>query len=401
MTRCLSLIIFSSLLWNLNAQNIKKICDDTLYLKTNEKIYKKLDLPDLLSSKHDFYFRFKNYGQIIDIWMDQGLMGGTLTNYRFKTKKNSNKDSDTIYLKQEINQTKIAKIYNIINDSKILELKTDIEIEGWKQGYDGITYCIEYTNKDEYHFKKYWNPETNTSLKEAIIVSDFINKISGILELEESKRKFESKFSATGCYKTEGMLVMCYLYDLYSFGYSGSTRLPLGYEAKIYFGGISNIKTNLGLSLTHQFDSKGSYDISTIIGYHNLFIKSKKSLNNYLSYGYRIRKLKYIDNKIKWQNHSLLYRYNIKDISLGLGANYLIGRKKKVGGAIYADKSFSQAQITIASEYFIYNKQFDYKISLSKRFRLYAENIHNISIGLYYESFLDKDNIGWKLNIYL
>ncbi|MBS5980501.1 MAG: hypothetical protein KIB51_12395, partial [Dysgonomonas mossii] len=299
------------------------------------------------------------------------------------------------------NQTKIAKIYNIINDSKILELKTDREIEGWEQGYDGITYCIEYTNKDEYHFKKYWTPEANRSLKEAIIVNDFINKISGILELEESKRKFESKFSATGCYKTEGMLVMCYLYDLYSFGYSGSNRLPLGYEAKIYFGGISNVKTNLGLSLIHQFDSKGSYDINTVISYHNLFLRRKKSSNDCLSYGYRIQKLRYIDNKIKWQNHSLFYHYNLKDISLGLGADYLIGQKKKIGGAIYAEKSFSQAQITLASEYFIYNKQFDYKISLSKGFRLYAENIHNFSIGLYYESFLDKDNIGWKLNIYL
>lgn len=389
-------ICCSILSLNLFSQT-KRISGDTTFWYDHTKwLMSKFDSKDLSVSNDEFNFRIQYYGQIIEVWKNNGNINGELTNYVFKTGKNNK----TIFSKEILSDSTSLEIYKLIRESGILDLDSDSMIEGWQQGTDGTTYIFEYADKDDYKFKKYWTPSSQGSLKEAQIVGQFMTDISSLLQSKERYDKFRNSLPKNGCYTNGGMTVLCFQSNNYFVGYTGSTKLPIGYNIELNMGYIGNLRANVGLAVNHIFDSHGNYDFSPSLSTYNLFIRNRKGTNDFIVYTYRKRKHENINRATKYQNHNALYGVNFKSTTVGLGVDFLSGEKSKVGGNILINQYLSSPKMSISGKAFIYKSQFDYKIALSKSFKIEALSFPQmIYASLYYESLLKHGSLGWSLSI--
>ena len=137
----------------------KKIEGDTAYwFNRNKEFQRTLDLKDLQKSTNEFNFRFRNHGQVIAITKDSSSISGNITNYIYHTKKPNRVKTETLSNKISLSPEQAKDIYEIIQNSKILNLPSDNKIENWKKGMDGITYVIEHSDKKTYWLKSYWTP---------------------------------------------------------------------------------------------------------------------------------------------------------------------------------------------------------------------------------------------------
>lgn len=126
----------------------KKVESDGIYwLKENKTFQKAFDLKDFKTSTDEFDFRFRYYGQVIEIRKDSFSINGDITNYIYHTKKANRDKTDTLFNKIILSTEKAKSIYNVIVNSGILKLPSDKEIKNWQHGADGITYFIEYSDK--------------------------------------------------------------------------------------------------------------------------------------------------------------------------------------------------------------------------------------------------------------
>src|SRR5690606_9183706 len=87
-------------------------------------------LTDFEQSKNDFAFRFRNYGQVVEIMKDSTSFSGTITNYVYYRKKRG-VDSKTLFNKENISTEQAKQVYNLIKDTQILDLPSDKDINGW------------------------------------------------------------------------------------------------------------------------------------------------------------------------------------------------------------------------------------------------------------------------------
>ena len=131
------------------------------------------------TSTNPFYFRIWKANQVIDISKNNnGVFSGQLTTWTSEIVQKKEKPTDrTLINKLTINTDTVYRLISLIDSSSILKLPTDNLIKGWKQGFDGITYIIEYSTKDEYSFKTYWTPKVQDTLREAILVQAFVDNV--------------------------------------------------------------------------------------------------------------------------------------------------------------------------------------------------------------------------------
>lgn len=383
----------------------KKMLGDTVaynsyqYVDRN-KTLKNVENEDFRSSTRDFNFRFRNYGQAVEIWKDNDSIGGILTNYIFKTKYDKLQDQNIFIKKIELDKELASKTYNLIFNSGILDLDTDRKIDGWEQGMDGITYTIEHANKKEYWYKSYWTPSSRDSLKEALIVINFINKLDDILALEANREKFIKKLPHRGCYNNGGMSVMCYIANSYEFGYSGSIKYPLGYIATLNLGFIGNLKTDLGVQINHQLSLHREYDFSALLVKNNLFLRNRDNkITDFFWYNYRQTKHNDIYNRTLNRDNKLLYGLRHKSTSLALGVDFLNSKYSKTGGAVLINQYISLPKMTLSASTSMFDDLINYKIETSKTFNINLKPIKYTSISVFYEIYLKQDNVGVSLSI--
>ena len=392
----LLIILFLTLITvKVESQTMAIIGDTTLYNRYTIPLLEETKSPNFLDSKNDFNFRLEYYGQIIDISKKDNQIIGTLTNYIYKL----GKKRKTISAKSSLNNSLALQTYQLIYDSEVLDLKTDKEIKDWKQGADGITYIIEHSDKNNYWYKTYWTPSIQDSIPEAITINNFIANISNILDLRENYKRFRDQIPHNGCYGNGSLAIICYQPNNYQVGYSGSTRLPLGYMLDLNIGYIGTHKTNLGLSIIHQMDTHGNYNLSASIAKSNIIIRNKKHTNDFALYVYKSRKSNKIENGKRYQNHKILYGLNLKSTALAIGVDLLDAEKAKTGSAIFINQYISRPRLVIKSQTSVFKDQFDYHLEVNKS--LPIKNFRDFSIGLYYERFAKSKNLGWSLSTYL
>lgn len=378
---------------------IKYVRGDTAYwYKYTEPILKTIGATDFIKSQDDFSFRFRDHGQVVQIIKNNDSIQGTLVNYIFKLGK---KDR-TIFTKTIINDSIAIKAYDLINKSGVLELDSDNKIDGWGQGCDGITYFIEHADKENYWYKTFWTPSAQDSLKEALIVNDFVNSLSELLELEKNYEIFEQNLPHNGCYSSGGMTRICYIPNNYALGYSGSANLPLGYIVGANIGYIANKEVDFGISISHQFDRNRYYDFSAIFIKGSLLFPNCIGLNDYISYNYRQRKYEDIKKGTKFINHKLLYGLRLKTTFLGVGVDFLNGEKWETGGLVSFNQYIPKSKLTVSSKVSIFKNHFDYVFETSKVFHLNSiKPINGINVGIYYENFTKHGNAGLSFRIML
>ena len=164
--------------------------DTTLWYGWKMELADELKLDNLLTSP-EFRFRFWTDNQLVDLSNESG----TVICYEREYKENDWKREKKRRLhskKFDLSQADIDQLHELLNSSGLLQLPSEDEIVGWAKGHDGITYTVELTTNNEYHFRTYWTPGVQLELTEAKLVFDFVNDLNELLQL---KTKYDQFFA--------------------------------------------------------------------------------------------------------------------------------------------------------------------------------------------------------------
>lgn len=379
----------------------KEIKGDTVYwYKRNIEFQKTLDLKDFEKSQDEFNFRFFNHGQVIEISKESSEISGSIVNYIYHTKKSNKSQRETLTSKTLLTSQQSKNIYDIIKNSKILELPSDKNIEKWSQGMDGITYIIEHSDKKSYWLKNYWTPTSQDSIPEAIIVLDLIKNLSNTLDLKDVYKSFKKSLPKKGCYNSGGMVNMCYVSNSFELGYSGATKLPLGFYSSYSATYIGETKINGGASFQYNFDNNGFHHLNLQIAKWNIFHKNS-SLSDYITYNYQNRFLNINDAKNEFENHQFKYGLNLKkNLGIGFGLDYLSRDYDKIGSLLYASKWFSNPKISTTFSTSLFNNRINYKAEIFKDINFNNTFLVNrISFGIAYEDFMEYKDLYFSFRV--
>ena len=153
-----------------------------------------LKLDPVSIMKTNFHFRFWNAGQVIDIWQENSdIIHGEITNYA-KEYDEMNMGKRTFFNSRlPLKPEKASAIYKLILSSNLASIPTGEAIDGWGKNPDGFTYIIECIGSAGYSFKCYLSPSGQASLKEAMDIQAFTDKLENFLKL----KKLYKTFSAT------------------------------------------------------------------------------------------------------------------------------------------------------------------------------------------------------------
>ena len=379
----------------------KEIKGDTAYwYQRNIEFQKILDLKDLVKSKDEFNFRFWNYGQVIEISKDSSKINGSIVNYIYHTKKANRSKTDTLTNKILLTSKQSENIYNVVQNSKILELPSDNNIEKWSQGKDGITYIIEHSDKKSYWQKNYWTPSSQDSIPEAIIVLDLVKKLYDSLKLKEVYTSFKNTLPKKGCYNSGGMLIMCHMSNSLELGYSGATKLPLGFYSSYSATYIGKTKINGSASLQYNFDNNRFHHLNLQLAKWNIFHKNS-NLSDFIAYNYQNRILNINDTKNKFENHQIKYGLNLKkNLGIGIGLDYLSKNYEKIGSHFYTSKWFPKTNISTTVSTSVFNNWINYKAEIFKSINFNNRFLVNrISFGITYEDFMKYKDLYFSVRI--
>lgn len=395
------IIIFIFLSQIVSSQN-KSIKADTsnYWYKSDQKLYNKLNLRNLKNSDYEFSFRFRNQGQIVQITKDSSNIEGFVLNYIYHTTKFQRNENKIRTKKKNISSNKAKVIYELIKNSKVLELKSGSEIENWSHGADGITYIIEHSNENTYNFKSYWTPTSQDSIPEAILLINFIDKLSNILDLKNEYSNFKEDLPRRGCYNSGGVLNFCYVSNSLGFGYSGASKLPLGFYTGYTATFIGKKKINIGTFFQYNFDNDNHYHLNFGLSKWDIFIK-KKEIYDFISYSYQNRKLSIEHQKNEFENHQIKYGVKVNGYGIASGIDIVSGNKKN---AIHLNfsKWFSNQSLSTNLSTSFFNEAFNYRFNVNKYLNLLNGNIINgVNVGISYEQFFNYRDIYFDLSISL
>ena len=166
--------------------------DSTFWFKYQTAIARKLSLPHLDTSSKAEYVRIWTNKQAIDLWREAGgEFSGMLTTWTDEYAPYNEEPTNRTFIKsKELSGDSLRLLRELLTSSGILTLPTDDSIGGWQQGFDGITYIIEHSTKDNYSFKTYWTPKAQDSLKEATQVQSFVDSAFSIANAPTVWKKF-------------------------------------------------------------------------------------------------------------------------------------------------------------------------------------------------------------------
>jgi hypothetical protein len=162
---------------------------DTIVWKKiqNEKI-DDFDLPEL-NIESEFVFRSWNPGSLLEIKKNKDSISGRIIYFVFEVWEDDYKVNT--FVKEYLLPSLISKnLYEYISKSGFHNLPSDKFIEGWKQGFDGITHIYELKDKNIYSFKTFWTPTAQKGLREAEFIIEFNKKLGEIGELENYGKDF-------------------------------------------------------------------------------------------------------------------------------------------------------------------------------------------------------------------
>jgi len=163
-----------------------------------------------LKNDNKVYYRIWLNMQIIEIETCQECKPTCrVINYTNELVPNGEPPTDRYFVKIDtIGIDTSRNIYELITSSGVFSLPSEDLITGWKQGFDGVTYILEYSNKESYSIKTYWTPTAQGSLKEALGVQKFINEIESIVDLKDHWNRF-TKIIPFQCYSLGAPLGCC------------------------------------------------------------------------------------------------------------------------------------------------------------------------------------------------
>ena len=184
--------------------------DTSLWYKWRNELCSQIELDSVQNSENNWHFRLWTNKQAIDIWED--VDGRTFSKVISWTKEYTPNDEEPtnriFYENKLLDSAKTNKLIKLIDFTQIKNIPGVDSIESWGQGFDGITYIIETADSNEYFFKTYWTPTAQDSLKEAIVVQNFVDRCLEITDSKEIWSDFASRIPFQ-CYINGGPMITC------------------------------------------------------------------------------------------------------------------------------------------------------------------------------------------------
>ena len=128
----------------------------------------------------------------VEISKTKGYLKGTVE--FFAREIDEFKDSTTVFKRKFNFDSDISlKIFKLIDSLKINSIPSDKFIPKWQQGFDGITYVIEYKDSIQHSFKNYWTPKAQDNLEEAMRIQKFVGIVYAIVNSEKLSVIFQKE----------------------------------------------------------------------------------------------------------------------------------------------------------------------------------------------------------------
>lgn len=182
--------------------------DTSFWFKYQNIVIDDLALVRLDTSTLTYHFRVWKTNQVLDVWQNRdSSYSAQLTCWVTERTPTKEVPTDRTLIERNIFSKDTARaILNFVTASEINKLPTDNFISGWKQGFDGVTYIIEFANPTTYSFKTYWTPKAqDTSLQEAKILQSFVDNIFDLANSKATWNNFEKSIPYE-CYNVGGAI---------------------------------------------------------------------------------------------------------------------------------------------------------------------------------------------------
>lgn len=184
--------------------------DTSLWHTWRKELCAQIELDSIQKSENIWHFRLWTDKQAIDIWENSnGNQFSKVTSWTKEYTPNDEEPTHRIFYEFKLlDSIKINKLITLIESTEIKNIPDEDAIKSWGQGFDGITYIIETADTKEYFFKTYWTPTAQNSLKEAIIVQNFVDKCMEVTNSKEIWSDFASRIPFE-CYINGGPMISC------------------------------------------------------------------------------------------------------------------------------------------------------------------------------------------------
>lgn len=170
--------------------------DTTFWYSHYKKTLKKIGIKPLSEENNEFTFRIYDGISIIELTNSKGELTASIHLFLSECSDLPREESRLYQSEAVLSSETALDLEHLIDDFDILDIPSDKFIDGWEQnGLDGITYIIEYSDKESYTAKKYWTPnyKKHSHLKESRFIRYFLNELSQIDEIVKVSEKFVEK----------------------------------------------------------------------------------------------------------------------------------------------------------------------------------------------------------------
>jgi hypothetical protein len=162
-----------------------KDSDTTYWMQYRNKTYE-------AKNGNDTFFMLQTPCVSVEISKTKGYLKGTVE--FFAREIDEFKDSTSVFKRKFNFDSDISlKIFKLIDSLKINSIPSDKFIPKWQQGFDGITYIIEYKDSIQHSFKNYWTPKAQDNLEEAMRIQNFVDNVYAIVNSEKLSVIFQKE----------------------------------------------------------------------------------------------------------------------------------------------------------------------------------------------------------------
>ncbi len=187
-------LIFSLSVWSQKESvelNLTELSDTLFWKKIQTDKINEFDLPRL-DKKSDFVFRKWGPGSFLEISKNNDSVSARIIYFVFEVWEDNNK-ADIFKRQFDLPKKTATSLYDYIINSKIETIPSEKYIEGWSEGFDGITHVYEIKNGTNYSFKNYWTPKIQEGIKEAEYIIKFNERIGEIGNLKQYGEQFSKE----------------------------------------------------------------------------------------------------------------------------------------------------------------------------------------------------------------
>jgi hypothetical protein len=185
--------------------------DTCLWYKWRSEDRVRMALTNLQESVDSLRIRFWTPTAAIEVWQNGNYSGGQQTLFTY-SKASPNRRTFSVDQSRHFHRTTTldsvlsGKIVDLFIDLQVHDIPEQDSIPGWRSGFDGITYIIEWSDSATYTFRDYWTPSSFPEISEARTIQTLTRSIEELLHLRAAFDSFIGTLPK-GCYSDGGMYV--------------------------------------------------------------------------------------------------------------------------------------------------------------------------------------------------